>query len=360
MNDDPDPMRVGIIGLTPVGFGIAELFSQLGQEVTGADAKRGSRDQFEREFETPTYETPEELLDQDIDAAVVTPPNKFHEGAAVKALKRDLPVLIEKPLAHTLESARRIRDAATDSESFGMTTFNHKFLNRSRVLKSYIDDGYFGDLSHIHARHMSRRDIPSRGSWMTSRDIAGGGVLYDRGTFVVDMLLYFMDYAALETVSGRTWREFDSFEEYAYLDMYGEEETGEISDVEDSAIATLRFENGCSATIEVAWAANIERDREHSYEIRGENAGAHLDISYADDPGNTLRFYEARKGAADHFLDIDLRTAHAQSRITLLDSFLDHVRAGTNPTRNTLEQAVQIQKIITEIGDATVDHSANS
>ena len=360
MNDTHNSIRVGVIGLTPVGFELAETISQLGHEVTGADAKHGTRTEFEQKFGTQTYETPEELLDQPIDAAVLTPPNKFHENASVSAFERNIPVLIEKPLAHNLESAERIRDAAATSKTFGMTTFNHKFLNRSRVLKSYIDDGYFGEISHIHARHVSRRDIPSRGSWMTSRDIAGGGVLYDKGTFVLDMLLYFMDYSMPETVSGRIWREFDSFEDYAYLDMYGETETGEISDVEDSAIATLDFGNECTATIEVAWAANIKRDREHSYEIRGADAGAEFDISNADDPSNHLQLYEANKGEVDHFLDITVRTAHAPSRSRLLQYFIEHVNIGSDPALNTVEEAFQIQKIITDIGEATQDATPDS
>lgn len=349
MTGTDHPSHVGIVGLTPAGFEFSNQLVALGHEISGADAKVDARRRFENEFAGATYSTPVELFDDGVDAVLVTAPNKFHESAVVSAFERDLPVLIEKPLAHTLESARRILTAAETSEAPGMVTFNHKYLHRSRVLKDYIDQGYFGQISHIHGRHISRRNIPSRGSWMTSQDIAGGGALYDRGTFVVDFVLSLLDYRGTSEVVGRSWRDFGSLDDYAYLEMYGENDTGEISDVDDAAIATLQFENGCSATIEIAWAANVKEDRSHTYDVRGQEAGAHLDISNADEPGNQLEFFEARKGVVDHFLDLNVRTQHVDSKRCLLRDFLEHARSGTTPDMNTIEQAYRVQEIIAQI-----------
>ncbi len=83
----------------------------------------------------------------------------------------------EKPLAHTLESAERIAAAAEVADGFCMVGFNNRFADPVEVLKNYQDEGRFGEMKHVEANYVRRRGIPGRGSWFTSKDVAGGGSL---------------------------------------------------------------------------------------------------------------------------------------------------------------------------------------
>jgi len=112
-----DGIGVGIVGLGGMGNLHARSVRELGADVVaGADLVPEQRDRFAQEFGAQTYETHDELVvDDAVDAVIVTTPNRFHEPIAVAALEAGLDILVEKPLAHTLESAERIAEAAAKS-----------------------------------------------------------------------------------------------------------------------------------------------------------------------------------------------------------------------------------------------------
>ncbi len=79
-----------------------------------------------------------------VDAVSICTPPVAHEEAAIFALEHNIHVLLEKPLAHSMESARQIMMAAERSEGLLMTAFRHRFLPPTQKIREIINNGSIG------------------------------------------------------------------------------------------------------------------------------------------------------------------------------------------------------------------------
>lgn len=353
-----EPLTVGIVGLGAHGTTHARVLEELGHGLVGADADPEARTEFAQRFDAPTHEHPADLFETDVDAVVVSTPTSLHETVTIDAFEAGLDVLLEKPLADSLESARRIADAADRTDCVCMVGFHHAYENVFRVLQSYVDRGYFGDVTHLEATFVRRRGIPGRGTWYTSAELAGGGVLMDSGSHALHMVLSLLDWPAVADVSATTRSEFGPREEYAYLSMYGEDGEAQMYDVEDSATAFLEFEDGRTAELDVAWAANAEAA--HTYELRGTDAGAFVDVTNPADAVRTGTRYdfelnEVRSGPVDHYVDAELTCDENDPYRAEQEAFLEAVRGGERPERNSVHEALTVQRAIERIYEAAGD-----
>ncbi|WP_254767944.1 Gfo/Idh/MocA family protein [Salinilacihabitans rarus] len=341
MATDRTTVRTGIIGLGNIGQFHAERLRELGVPLVGGmDVAAEARTQFARRYDVDVYEEYERLYDE-VDAVVVTTPNKFHEEYAVAALERDLHVLIEKPLAHTLESAERIAAAASESDAVCAVGFNNRFANTVRVVKNRIDRGDLGEVTHLEANYVRRRGVPGRGSWFTRRAVAGGGALIDLGVHAIDLALYLLDYPTVAEVTGVTRTEFGTREDYAYLEMWGEDAGPGGFDVDDSASAFVRTADDRTITLEVAWATN--RPANHEFVVRGTEAAARFDLLE-----NELSFHSASTIGPDHLEDTTVETRQNDTHTDEQRAFFDAIVTDHVDDRS-VEQALAVQRVVDAI-----------
>lgn len=341
MTPDRTDIKTGIVGLGNIGQYHAERLLELGVPLVGGmDVAPAARKRFERRYDVDVYDDYEELYDV-AEAIVITTPNKFHEQYAVAAFEDDLHVLLEKPLAHTLESAERIAEAATESSGVTMIGFNNRFANTVQIVKNRIDGGELGTVQHLEANYVRRRGIPGRGSWFTRRAIAGGGALIDLGVHAIDLSLYLLGYPAVEEVSGVARGEFGYRDEYAYLDMWGTDSGPNEFDVDDSASAFIRCDRNQTISLEVAWATN--RPENHEFVVRGTEAAARFDLLE-----NDLSVHSASKIGPDHFEDTSITTRQNDTHSDEQAAFFDAITTGGD-LENCVEQALEVQRIINAI-----------
>jgi predicted dehydrogenase len=333
---------VGIVGLGGIGHHHAtQLVDRGATLVGGMDIDADARERFHEEFGVHAYEDEHALYD-DCDAVLITTPNRFHEEYATSALAAGLDVLLEKPLAHTLESAERIADAAADAEGFCMVGFNNRFREPVQVLKHYQAEGRFGDTTHVEANYVRRRGVPGRGSWFTSKGVAGGGALIDIGVHAIDLALYFLDHPEIVEVSGETRSEFGGRDDYAFVHMWGDDTGPEGFDVDDSASAFIRGAGGATVSLEVAWATN--RPSTDEYVIRGTEAGATFDRGTDE-----LTIHEASVGGGHHLSNTTIDTRDANSHAAEQGVFLEAVAAAEPPSINTVKEGLAVQRVIDAI-----------
>lgn len=357
MDDDSPRMDIGLVGLGEHGETHAEFLEELGHTVHAVDLDPRAKERFRDRYDATMYEGLDELYAAGVDAAIISTPNKFHETAALKAFDAGLDVLIEKPLAHSLDSAERIVERAEATGNICMCGYFHRFRNRCRLVKAYVESGRLGEVTHIDARYMRRRGVPGLGTWYTSREIAGGGALIDVGSFVVDLVLDFYDWPELEEVIATARSDFGDREDYAYLEMWGEDDEAKMYDVEDSVTAFCEFEGGRTAHLEVAWAANARR--RHEYNVRGTEAGVSLDITTplesVDPSGRNhrdFRLYEVRNDVVDHYVDSEIVPPANDPFRDELATFLAAVETGQSPDRCTAEEALAVQRVVDRIYEA--------
>ncbi|MFC6718467.1 Gfo/Idh/MocA family protein [Natrialbaceae archaeon GCM10025810] len=338
---------VGVVGLGGMGSLHARNLESLGADVVaGADPVEDQRTRFADAFDARTYETHDDLVvDDDVDAVIVTTPNRFHEPITVAALEADRHVLVEKPLAHSLESARRIADAAARSDGICMVGFHNRHAASMALFDEYRTRGRFGDLTHVEANYVRRRGVPGPGSWFTNPELAGGGALLDIGVHALDLALYALDFPEIVEVSGVARKTFGEKEEVADPDGFGANWNAEADtyEVDDSVSAFIRCADNRTISLEAAWATN--RVESMDFIVRGTEAGAHFDV------GDTkLRILEAGTAGCDHYADATLTGDESMTGYREQDeAFLEAIVAGTEPTTNTVEEALIVQHVIDAI-----------
>jgi predicted dehydrogenase len=343
MTDIKD-VRLGVVGLGNIATLHCNRLESAGLASViagGVDVDPDAREEFSEEYDVPTYADREQLYDN-VDAVLVTTPNKFHEEYVVGALEAGLDVFVEKPLAHTVESAERIAAAAGEAEGFCMVGFHNRFRNPVQALVGYRDDGTLGEVSHVEADYIRRRGIPGRGSWFTRRDVSGGGSLIDIGVHAVDLSLYLLGFPEVVEVTGQTRAQFGTDEDYAYVDMWGEDQGADAFSVDDSVSAFVRCADGSTVTLEVAWAAN--RPDSQQYYVRGKDGGAGLDL--AED---ALELYETVGGEVNHHRTTEVETQRGDAHGAITKRFLEAVAAEDPPETNTVSQALTVQRVLDAI-----------
>lgn len=348
---DVGDVSVGFVGLGNIARLHADEMSAFGATIGGGlDVDQVARETFAREYGVATFSDREELFEV-VDAVVVTTPNAYHEEYVVDALEAGLDVLVEKPLGHNLESAERIAETAADADGFVMVGFHNRFREPVQVATEYREEGRLGDVTHVEADYVRRRGVPGRGSWFTRKEVAGGGAVVDIGTHVIDMALYLAGYPEVEEVTATTRAEFGTEPDYTYLEMWGDDHgAGEIN-VEDSASAFLRCSNGTTISLEIAWATN--RPPSQEYYLRGTDGGAGLDLA-----DGMLEFYETSDVGAPHHRTTDVATTDTDPHQREERYFLEHVVKGETPELNTVEDGLEVQRVMEAIYRSSEEASA--
>ena len=108
------PLRVGVVGVGVMGSNHARVFAGLpGVELAGvADPDRRQADFVARTLGCAAVSDIGELLDIDLDAVTIAAPTHLHHDIALACIARGVHVLVEKPIASTVDEGREIIDAA--------------------------------------------------------------------------------------------------------------------------------------------------------------------------------------------------------------------------------------------------------
>lgn len=334
-------MHVGFIGGGTIGQWHAQRVRSLGHDVAAiADLVPEVRDTFVEEYGAEaTFEDYEAMIaETDLDVVAVTVPNALHADCAVAALEADCNVFVEKPLAATLDGARRIEAAAEASDGVVMTGFMKAFDPQVEAIVEPIESGEFGEIYEVDVEYVRRRGIPQIGSWFTRKDVAGGGAVVDIGPHMLHLALHVLDFPEVESVTATMGAHFGTKEDYTYIDMWGGDPVeGGTFDVEDHARALIRTTGG-DVHLNVAWASN--RERVQQLQVLGEDAG----VTLTEDEPPTLH---GTRG--DSLSDETLETQSGDVYEREWSYFFDVLAGERDHDRNTLAEGIAVQEVIEAI-----------
>ena len=101
--------------------------------------------------------------DPDIEAIIIATPVASHADLAIKALKKGKHVLVEKPMATTVDEVTQIEHLSREGQLVAMVGHTFLFNNAVRQIKRIIDSGEIGQIRYIYARRLNlgriRRDV---------------------------------------------------------------------------------------------------------------------------------------------------------------------------------------------------------
>ncbi|MCC6590030.1 MAG: Gfo/Idh/MocA family oxidoreductase [Bryobacterales bacterium] len=121
---------------------------------------------------------------------VLTPPSA-HRESAVQAMQAGLPVLVEKPLALTIEDADELVETARATGAIALMGFHMRFHRLVRRAAQVVESGELGKLESIHTIWCSPRPDEGIPHWKRRRR-DGGGSIVELGVHMFDMWRYLL------------------------------------------------------------------------------------------------------------------------------------------------------------------------
>lgn len=238
-----EKIKTGIIGCGKVAGMHAAAINSIERAaftaVCDKDEKRAQ--EFASKYGVKAYTDVTEMINKEkLDVVTVCTPHPVHKLPTIQALKAGANVLIEKPLASSLEDCDAMLSAAKEAgKQIGIIS-QRRFYSPCMRLKKAIDAGKIGKpaLGTVYMfgwRNESYyKSDPWRGTWKGE----GGGVLVNQAPHQLDLLQWFMG-SEIEEIYG-IWKNLN----HPYIE------------VEDTAIAILKFKNGGVGNIIVSNSQN--------------------------------------------------------------------------------------------------------
>ncbi|MGH7480638.1 MAG: Gfo/Idh/MocA family oxidoreductase [Longimicrobiales bacterium] len=144
MASPSDALAVAVIGVGSLGYHHARILSELDETEVVAihDIDAARMAEVARALELPATDSLEAALER-AEAVVVAVPTAAHEAVACAALERGLAVLIEKPIAPSLDAADRILAAAERSGALVQIGHVERFNAALRACEPFLDEPLF-------------------------------------------------------------------------------------------------------------------------------------------------------------------------------------------------------------------------
>jgi predicted dehydrogenase len=206
------------------------------------------------------YDQLEDLLQSDVDAVIIATPNNTHYAVILKALEYDKHVLCEKPVVLTAAEMQHVMANAQARQKIVMPAFVNRFRSDIMMLKTLMDSGKMGDILSIEASWLRKDGIPRPGTWITGKDTAGGGVLIDLGSHIIDICLMAIGEKKPVTLESSLFFNPEKATALSADWLSYDCAAGSTTDVEDSMCGTVQFDNNVLLTLQLSWATNITAD----------------------------------------------------------------------------------------------------
>jgi len=182
-------LKLGIAGL---GRGFTIMLPTLSlhpnlDAVAAVDTRAEARSRFEADFGGTSYDSVEAMCaEADIDAVYVTTPHQFHAEHAEIAARAGKHVLVEKPMAITLDDCTRMIEAAKTAGVHLLVGHSHSYDAPILEARRLIKTGDYGPVRLITGLNFT--DFIYRPRRPEELDTAqGGGVVFSQGAHQVDI-----------------------------------------------------------------------------------------------------------------------------------------------------------------------------
>jgi predicted dehydrogenase len=226
-------LTVALIGAGQVGEWQGQAFVQLSPDVRivgVADIDERRANELAATCGARAYADYHVLLEElTPDIAVICLPHHLHLEAGQAAAAVGSHILMEKPLAHTLEDAHAILDTCQQHKVLLTVSFVHRYRIEFKRAYELISSNQIG----VPAISIDTFTFPGGThvpGWVWQKHQAGGGILMYTGIHSIDRLRWLLD-SEVEEV-------------FARAVTYSQE-----GEVEDGLLATLMFANGCVASL---------------------------------------------------------------------------------------------------------------
>lgn len=235
-------IRTGLTGCGKVAHLHAAALAAVPEAhfVSVCSRSQEKADAFASQYGVAGYADLQTMIDQErLQVLIICAPHPNHAEPAIIAARAGVNLLIEKPLASTVEDCDAILEAARSAGVKVATVSQRRFYPPAMRIHDAIADGKLGNPMLGMATLFGWRDEAYYRSdaWRGTWDGEGGGVLVNQAPHQLDMLLWYM--GEMDEVFGY-WANMN----HPYIE------------VEDTAVAVVRFKSGGLGNIIVSNSQN--------------------------------------------------------------------------------------------------------
>ncbi len=246
-------LSVVIIGAGQIGQTHAESFSALKDDCTvssvvDVDETRGRR--LAEKIGTDYVSDYNTALESRPDLAIICLPHTLHKEVGIRTAQAGVNMLMEKPIANTMEDALSIVDEVKKNNTFMAVSFAHRYRIEYQQAKRLIQEGFIGNPSTVSDIFTTNggNHVPA---WVWQKKLSGGGIMMYSGIHSIDWQCWMMGSRISEV--------------YANGLAYDRN-----SDVEAQINALYQFENGCTGTIIGRQPPYLVTERTRDTEVIGD------------------------------------------------------------------------------------------
>ncbi|MBI4601837.1 MAG: Gfo/Idh/MocA family oxidoreductase [Planctomycetes bacterium] len=251
----------------------------------GRDEAKLRREALRYGFEEHTADWRDVVRDPRVDVFDNCGPDPLHVEPSIEALKQGKHVICEKPLAVSLQDARRMRDAAAAAKGRNLCVFNYRFVPAVLLAKEIIASGQIGQVYQARMSYLQEAghdpSTPPEQVWYARWPHSG--VLQGIGSHAIDQVRYLVGEVRSASGAVRTYRP--------------ERAVASASDggaeADEASASVLELEGGAIAVVEAS-AVATGRKNFLAWEIHGSRGSLRWDLEHP----NSLFACLPRPGAA--------------------------------------------------------------
>ncbi len=268
----------------------------------------------------------------EIELVAIATDSGVHAEIALFCLENGKHVIVEKPIALSMDDADKMIDLAIKKNLKLCVCHQNRFNEAVKKAKQALDDGRYGKLSHgaINVRWARDKKYYDQASWR-GKWLSDGGALMNQCIHGIDLFRWFFG-NEIEEIYGVTRRQF-----HDYLEC------------EDVGMAVVKFKNGAIGTVE--GTVNVyPKNLEETLTIFGENATVKIGGTSCNNIDIWDFKSENKDDSATKFLHEQTANVYGNGHTLLYKDMIESIKCNRNPYvdgkagKNALEVVLAIYK----------------
>ncbi len=260
-------LNFAIVGCGRIAERHAEQIKKLANLVAVCDIANKKADNFGLKYKARAYYSIDELLknENNIDVVSICSPNGLHAEHAIKAFRKGMHVLCEKPMAISVfDCGEMIKEAERANKRLFIVKQN-RYNPPVKAVKELLDEGQLGKIGTVQLNCFWNRNSEyySQSEWKGTMD-QDGGTLFTQFSHFIDLLYWFFGDVKIVKAFTRNYQH------------------KEIIEFEDSGVALLEFYNGIIGTLNFN-VNSYSKNMEGSLTIFGEKGTVKIGGQYLNE-----------------------------------------------------------------------------
>jgi predicted dehydrogenase len=268
----------------------------------------------------------------EVEAVFAIVPHHLHCPITVDALRAGCHVMVEKPIARTLDEADQMIAAAEQSGKILMVGYLHRYRKSMRQFKQLVTGGAYGRLYLLDGCMEDMMQGSFQG-WLAKSEFLGGGVFFSSSPHMLDVMMWIAGDVQNASMAGTN--------------------SGTIIDAEDTAVGLLKFKSGVVGVTRHTWASPQSRVW---YTMHAVCEQAHVTLTttplgdlFHEGPDCRWRTKIEVQGQTDETVFDD---DEGLDVVPEIEHFLDCVESGTTPETDGLTARRVIEVVLQAYEDA--------